>query len=437
MARQSTKPSMALALYRMLLWLATPFIFARLWWRGRREPGYRQRMAERFGAIDATGLDGVIWFHAVSAGEVIAAAPLVRRLAAHYPERGLLLTTMTPTGAEQAAALLGDVVTHRYAPYDMTFAVQRFLQRLRPSVLILLETELWPNLIHLTAARSIPIYLLNARLSARSAKGYGRIAALSKPMLANLTHISCQYPDHAQRFQALGVAAPRISVAGNLKFDRSVPADLTQRCDELAHACLIENRLIWLAASTHDGEESLLLDSFQRLREQQPSLQLILAPRHPHRVADVEALLKPLEYRSARLSEILKAPLQDSVDVILVDQMGMLLPLYDLADVAFVGGSLIEFGGQNPIEPALVGTPVISGPHCFNFTEVVEKLVAVGAMYQVSTVQELVSTLLELLNDPQLRARSGGAGRAETEANRGASEKVAQQLIQLIGDTAH
>ena len=153
-------------------------------------------------------------------------------------------------------------------------------------------------------------------------------------MLAKLTHISCQYPDHAQRFRALGVAAPRISVAGNLKFDRSVPADLTQRCDELAHACLLENHLIWLAASTHYGEESLLLDCFQRLREQQPSLQLILAPRHPHRVADVEALLKPLEYRSARLSEILKAPLQDSVDVILVDQMGMLLPLYDLADVA-------------------------------------------------------------------------------------------------------
>ena len=437
MTSQQAKPSMVLVLYRLLLWLATPFIVARLWWRGRREPAYRQRIAERFGAVDAAGLDAVIWFHAVSAGEVIAAAPLVRRIAAHYPERALLLTTMTPTGAEQAANLLGDVVTHRYAPYDMTFAVQRFLQRLRPSVLILLETELWPNLIHLTAARSIPIYLLNARLSERSAQGYARFGALSKPMLAQLTHVSCQYPDHAQRFQRLGVTAQRISVAGNLKFDRSVPADLMERRDELARACLLQDRLIWLAASTHSGEESQLLDSFQRLRKQKPNLQLILAPRHPHRVVEVEALLEPFEYRSARLSEILKSPLRDSVDVILVDQMGVLLPLYDLADVAFVGGSLIEFGGQNPIEPALVGTPVVSGPHCFNFTEIVEKLVAVGAMYQVATADELVATTLELLDDPQLRARSGAAGLAETEANRGVSEKVAQQLIQLIGDAAH
>ena len=185
MTSQQAKPSMVLVLYRLLLWLATPFIVARLWWRGRREPAYRQRIAERFGAVDAAGLDAVIWFHAVSAGEVIAAAPLVRRIAAHYPERALLLTTMTPTGAEQAANLLGDVVTI-VTPYDMTFAVQRFLQRLRPSVLILLETELWPNLIHLTAARSIPICLLNADVE-RSAQGYARFGRSVSQCLAQLT----------------------------------------------------------------------------------------------------------------------------------------------------------------------------------------------------------------------------------------------------------
>lgn len=437
MASQRTAVSMTLWFYRGLLLLATPGILLRLWWRGRREPGYRQRIAERFGAAEIGATAPVIWFHAVSAGEVIAAAPLVQRIAEQYPAHQVLVTTTTPTGAEQVATLFGDSVIHRYAPYDMTFAVKRFLRRVRPTVLILMETELWPNLIHLTAAGSTPICLINARLSARSARGYQKFRALSKPMLAQLTHISCQYPDHAQRFQTLGVEPQRITVAGNLKFDRSLPDDLEQRREELVRSCGLHDQLVWLAASTHSGEEAKILECFSHLRQQLPQLQLILAPRHPHRVVELEALAQPFGFSSERLSNCIDAPLKAPVDIVMVDQMGVLLPLYDLADVAFIGGSLIEFGGQNPIEAALVSTPTVSGPHCFNFTEIVEKLVGAGAMYQVSTVEELVATTSQLLCDRGLRERSGAAGFAEAAANRGASERVAQQLVELIGNAAH
>ena len=427
---------MALRLYRTLLWLATPLIVARLWWRGRTEPAYRQRIGERLGVVEVADARPVIWFHAVSAGEVIAAAPLIRRIAERYPSRQVLVTTMTPTGADQAARLLGDTAIHRYAPYDMTFSVVRFLRAVRPSVLVLMETELWPNLIHLTAKQQIPMYLINARLSARSARGYQRFAALSKPMLAELTHISCQYPDHAKRFRDLGVLPQRLSVAGNLKFDRTIPHDLRVQSDALVRCCQLHHRLVWLAASTHGGEESQILQGFERLRQKLPQLQLILAPRHTHRAFELEGLTASFGYTSARLSVATNVPLDRPVDVVIADQMGVLLPLYDLADVAFVGGSLIEFGGQNPIEPALVCTPVVSGLHCFNFTEIVAQLITAGAMYQVATVDELAAITYKLLSEPELRQSCGAAGYAAAAANRGASERVAQQLIEFIGDAA-
>lgn len=427
---------MALRLYRTLVWLATPLIVARLWWRGRTEPAYRRRIGERFGAVQLADARQVIWFHAVSAGEVIAAAPLIRRIAERYPSRQVLVTTMTPTGADQVAQLLGDTAIHRYAPYDMTFSVARFLRAVRPSVLVLMETELWPNLIHLTAQQQIPIHLINARLSARSARRYQRFAGLSKPMLAELTHISCQYPDHAQRFRDLGVLPQRLSVAGSLKFDRTIPHDLRPQSNALVRCCQLQDRLIWLAASTHGGEESQILQGFERLRQKLPQLQLILAPRHTHRALELERLTSSLGYTSARLSVAANVPLDRPVDVVIVDQMGVLLPLYDLADVAFVGGSLIEFGGQNPIEPALVSTPVVSGRHCFNFTEIVAQLTTAGAMYQVATVDELAAITYKLLSEPELRRSCGAAGYAVAKANRGASERVAQQLIEFIGDAA-
>ena len=408
----------------------------RLWWRGRREPEYRRRLAERFGFVGLSDARSVIWFHAVSAGEVIAAAPLIRRIADHYPGDQVLVTTMTPTGAEQVAGLLGDVAVHRYAPYDMTFAVKRYWRAVQPRILVLMETELWPNLIHQAAMESVPTCLINGRLSVRSTQGYQRLAIISKPMLALLAHISCQYPAHAERFQSLGVDPQRLSVSGNLKFDRAVPEDLAQRRTDLIDLCQLQGQLVWLAASTHSGEESQVLQCFEQLRLRFPQLQLILAPRHPHRAESLVQLAQSFGYSAKCLSAMRESVSDTPVGVVIVDQMGVLLPLYDLADVAFVGGSLIPFGGQNPIEPALVCTPVVSGPHCFNFAEIVEKLVVAGAMYQATSVTTLVDTVAMLLDDAVLRERSGAAGYAEAMANKGASKRVAERLIQLIGDTA-
>ena len=436
MVPAGTKVTPALRIYRGILLLATPFILLRLWWRGRREPDYRRRIGERFGFVGRSDGRPIICLHAVSAGEVIAAAPLIRRIANHCPQHQVLVTTMTPTGAEQVRGLLGDAVVHKYAPYDMTFAVKRYWQNVRPKVLVLMETELWPNLIHHAATESVPTCLINARLSARSARGYRRLAMLSKPMLAQLTHISCQYPAHAERFRSLGVDPQRLSVAGNLKFDRAVPEDLAPRRADLMNRCRLQGQLVWLAASTHSGEEAQILQCFEQLRIRFPQLQLILAPRHPHRAEELVQLGQAAGFQPRLLSSLTQAPLDAPAGVVIVDQMGVLLPLYDLADVAFVGGSLIPFGGQNPIEPALMRTPVVSGLHCFNFTEIVEKLVSAGAMFQVSSVVELAETTTELLNDAELRARAGAAGYAEAMANKGASARVAERLIQLIGNTA-
>jgi len=436
MAPAGTKVTPTLRIYRGILLLATPFILLRLWWRGRREPEYRRRIRERFGFVQLRDGRPVIWLHAVSAGEVIAAAPLIRRIANHCAQHQVLVTTMTPTGAEQVRGLLGDAVVHKYAPYDMTFAVQRYWQQVRPAVLVLMETELWPNLIHQAATESVPICLINARLSERSARGYRRLATLSRPMLAQLTHISCQYPAHAERFRDLGVDPQRLSIAGNLKFDRAIPEDLTARRDDLMAQCRLEGQAVWLAASTHSGEEAQILQCYKQLRSRFPQLQLILAPRHPHRAEELVQLSQAAGFQPRRLSSLTQSPLDAPAGIVIVDQMGVLLPLYDLADVAFVGGSLIPFGGQNPIEPALMRTPVVSGVHCFNFTEIVEKLVSAGAMFQVNSAAGLAETTAELLGDAELRSRAGAAGYTEAMANKGASERVAEGLIQLIGDTA-
>jgi 3-deoxy-D-manno-octulosonic-acid transferase len=436
MAVAYIKVTPALRLYRGVLLFATPFILLRLWWRGRREPDYRRRIGERFGFVQLGDGRSTIWFHAVSAGEVIAAAPLIRSIADHYPQHQVLVSTMTPTGAEQVEALLGDVVLHRYAPYDINFAVARYWRNVRPKLLVLMETELWPNLIHQAATEAVPTCLINGRLSERSARGYRRLAILSKPMLAQLTHISCQYLAHAERFRGLGVDQQCLSVAGNLKFDRAIPEDLAVRRDELMARCQLQGQLVWLAASTHSGEENLILQCFEQLRRRFPQLRLILAPRHPPRAEELLALVQSAGFPSRRLSSLSELPLDGAAEVLIVDQMGVLLPLYDLADVAFVGGSLIPFGGQNPIEPALMRTPVVSGPHCFNFTEIVEKLVAAGGMYQIDSVASLAETTAKLLEDAELRERAGAAGYAEAMANKGASQRVADRLIQLIGNTA-
>ena len=420
-------------IYRILLALALPVVALRLLWRGQMEEAYQSRWRERFGFYDATITERPIWFHTVSAGESIAAAPTIRAIADGFSQgessTPFLVTTKTPTGSAQVASLLGDVVEHCYAPYDFTFAVRRFLGHVKPRALVLMETEIWPNLLLEAKAFGIPIILMNARMSAKSALGYQRIDWLAGPVFQTLDLVVCQTPEHVQRFANLGVSGDRLHLVGNVKYDLKVDADIGERAQIQRQRLGMDGRRCWIAASTHAGEEEQVLRAHLQASKHIPNLTLILAPRHPHRAAELESLLDRI---AAQLggdwclySEFFVSGSSGGSrpwSIILVDQMGVLMPLYRMAEVAFVGGTLVPRGGHNPIEPASLRTPIIAGPHNFNFLQVYTDLNAAGAFRQVTT--ETFSTiLLELMNDGAKRQQMGAAGDAVVQANKGATQR--------------
>ena len=370
---------MSEVLYRLALWLLRPLLPLRLRWRARRQPGYSDQLGERFGYIDSPVPVGAVWIHAVSAGETLAVVPLVERLRARRPDLSVLITTMTPAGRDAVHARFPDTVAHAYAPYDFPDAVARALDAVRPALLALVETELWPNLIAEAHRRRIPVLLINARLSARSARGYRLGGRLVRRMMQRLVHVACQYPAHAARFAALGVPPDRLSVTGSVKFDLELPADLGDRAHALRQRYGFGSAPVWVAASTHAGEEALVLAAHRRVRARIPNARLVLVPRHPHRAAEVAACCA-----AAGLTVLCRGgeqpddgPVGDEA-VVLVAAMGVLLPHYALADVAFVGGSLVPVGGHNPIEPALIGLPIVVGPSVRNFADVLEVLADPG-----------------------------------------------------------
>ena len=419
--------------YRLLLWLAYPWVHVRLRLRARHEPAYGERIPERFGRVPAAIPKGCIWFHTVSAGETIAAAPLIGDLAAAYPRLPFLVTTMTPTGSQQVAARLGARVHHCYAPYDFPAAVRRFFDAVEPRLLVLMETELWPNTIAEAAARGVPVLLVNARLSARSAAGYGRVGSLTRTVLGRLAFIACQYPDHAERFVALGAPADRVAALGSVKFDQALPADHAARVGALAGRWRLDGVPVWIAASTHPGEEAQVLAAHRRIREQLACARLILVPRHPARSADVVALCQAEGFSVACHS----APDAGAAgsDVILVDSMGVLLDYYALAGVAFVGGSLVPLGGHNPIEPALCGVPAVMGPEVFNFADVVAAFRAAGCLGRVDDADGLAAVVLELLQDPARRDALAALGRQVIADNIGATQRLQALLVRQIDGT--
>ncbi|MDH3641840.1 MAG: lipid IV(A) 3-deoxy-D-manno-octulosonic acid transferase [Gammaproteobacteria bacterium] len=416
-------------IYQVLLILAYPVVRLRLLWRARREPDYGRRIAERFGHVPEGVPLNPVWFHTVSAGETIAAAPVIRKLAEEFPELQFLVTTMTPTGSAQVRTLLGDHVAHCYAPYDFSWGVRRFYAAVAPKLLVLMETELWPNLINVAHEREVPAVLVNARLSERSARGYARIGSLTRTMLEQLSFIACQYPDHAERFLALGAAASRVSAPGSIKFDVQLPADHADRVAELRSAWGLAGRPVWIAGSTHPGEEEIILAAHRTVRGACPDACLLLVPRHPARADEVERLTREAGFQVVRQSELSSFSSEAGApEVVLADTMGQLLYLYGLSDVAFLGGSLVSVGGHNPIEAAICAQPLIMGPETFNFPDVVAAFSDAGCLFLVRDAEQLASRVTSWLADNGLRADLGQAAHRVVTENTGATGRLLDLL---------
>lgn len=418
--RRPPRFEMVRLLYNLLLLLALPWVCARLFWKSRREPAYRHRIGERFGALPWTLPARCIWFHTVSAGEANAAAPVIRALREHFPTRPLLVTTMTPAGSARVTALLGDIARHCYAPYDYPWAVRRFLERVRPSALVLLETELWPNLVRQTASSGADVFLVNARLSERSYQRYRRIGSPVREMLRDLRAVVCQYEDTAERFRALGATA--VEVTGSVKFDADLPPDRFG-VDSLSFGAAP----VWIAGSTHAGEEEIVVDAHIRLRNSHPDLRLILAPRHTARVPTVLGLLRAKGATAALLSSR-----ETDASVLVADVMGTLPHLYGLADVAFVGGSLDRTGGHNPIEAAWHAVPMLMGPARFKIEEIWARFDAAGCAHEVGCAADIVAEVGALLDDPARRAQEGKRAQAVVTANRGARDALVDKLADWL-----
>lgn len=414
--------------YTVLLYLFAPVALAVTALRGLRDPAYRDRLPERLGFTNIRFAGSPIWVHAVSVGEVQAAAVLIRALRTRHPAHALLVTTATPTGAQRVRVLFGDSVRHCYLPYDLPGAVDRFLSRTQPRIAIVMETEIWPNLFRECGTRDIPILLASARLSEKSANRYRRLAGLLKRALTRVT-IAAQSPLDADRFRSIGADAARVHVSGNVKFDLEVPGEV-RRSGESLRASQFPDRAVWVAGSTHEGEENIVLDAHERVRAVHKSALLVLAPRHPSRFEQVRTWLKArgASYASRSRNETVTA----DTSVLLVDTLGELLVFYAAADVAFVGGSLAPIGGHNLVEPAALARPVIVGPHNFNAPDIAQLFRSDGAALEVASAEALAAAILDLLANPARRAEIGEKGRAIVESNRGALDRVMQLIDPLL-----
>ena len=409
-------------LYTFLHYLCLPAILIRLLWRSRYSIGYRQRWHERFGYIKrVTETEASIWIHAVSVGEAIAAIPLIKKLIVRYPQYTIVVTTTTPTGSAQIIKHLKDEVIHVYAPYDVPWVVNRFLRRSRTKLCIIMETEIWPNILHCCRKNNIPIFLANARLSERSRLRYQLIATLTKAMLKSYSMVAAQGLLDGERLLSLGLDPKRLMISGNIKFDMTLPTHLIEDGLALRREWGALNRPILIAASTHEGEDEIILDSFNRIREQLPNTLLVLVPRHPDRFNRVERLCKDCGF-SLVLRSLNQLPDEDK-NVLLGDTMGELLLLYAASDIAFVGGSLVPIGGHNLIEPASIGLPVLTGPHLHNFTEISRLLQTAGTAQVVQDAKSMAAAVIALFSAKELHNKMSTRAREVISANSGALEK--------------
>jgi len=414
-------------LYTFVFAILLPVVLVRQLVRSFTEKGYRQQIQHRFGFVPKLASDNqVIWLHAVSAGESIAAIPLVEKLLAQNFD--IVMTNMTPAGRQQVNQHLGDRVLNYYAPYDLPDFVARFLSRIRPCVLLTMETELWPNTIHVCVAQSVLVMLINGRLSEKSYQGYRRWPALTFPMLEKMSWLALQSPSHMARFSNLGVAESRMTVTGSIKFDQRLPADFEDR--KARFNCLFQGRRVLMAASTHPGEEKLMLEVYQSLKTEIPDLILVLAPRHIKRSSAIEKLVAQHQLQS--VSRYRQDAVTADTDVYLLDVMGELIYFYGLSELAFIGGSLIPRGGHNFMEAALAGTAIVCGDSLYNFEAIAEAFQAAAAMAVVKTPKQLLSEIRALLSDPDRRASMQARAYQAMLKQQGALQLVEAELKNRI-----
>jgi 3-deoxy-D-manno-octulosonic-acid transferase len=415
-------------LYSALLYVVAPLALVATALRGLRDPSYRDRLGERLGFTQVRFAAPSIWIHAVSVGEVQAAAALVRALSSRYPQHPILVTTSTPTGAQRVQALFADSVRHAYLPYDLPGAVRRFLERATPALAIVMEREIWPNLFRACSARRIPILLASARISDRSGRRHLRLAGLFRDALARDVTIGAQTDADAQRFRALGVPDAAVHVTGNIKFDLEVPEDVRRAGAhirvEFAH------RPVWVAGSTHEREEDIVLDAHERVRAARNDALLLLVPRHPNRFDAVKSWLRSRNVRFVARSS--REAVAADTSVLLVDTLGELLSFYSAGNVAFVGGSLVPVGGHNLLEPAALNRPIIVGPHTFNAADIAEDFLARGAAVQVESAAELGAAVLDLLTNTARRDRMIASAHAILHTNRGALARLLSLIEKLL-----
>ncbi len=410
------------------MYLVTPLIVLRLLARGMRYGNYHQRWPERFGVFPAPGFRGSLWVHAVSVGEVNAAEPLVKALRAAYPNAPLVVTTVTPTGSARVHQLFGDNVFHVYLPYDLPFAVRRFLRRVRPRLALIVETEIWPNLYFACARHGIPLMIVNARLSQRSLRGYKPLHGLVRAALRCVHLIAAQSRSDAARYRLLGADAEQVVVTGNLKFDVPMPdGTLGEGLGLREHWG--RSRPVWIAASTHEGEELAILEAHLEVLRRLPDALLLIAPRHPERFRAVEHSVRSLGFSVATRSA---DQLPSSQQVFVIDAMGELMPFYVAAELAFVGGSLVPIGGHNVLEPAALSRPVLVGPHTFNFEEATVTLIEAGGACRVRDASHLGHEVLDLLRDEERRLHMGAVARQVFDSERGAVGRTMRLIDKLL-----
>ena len=419
-----------LIIYTWILRLLFPIIILRLLWRGLRNPAYWRRWPERFGFIRTVDRSPVIWVHAVSVGEVKACAPLLKALMVSHGDHHIHITTMTPTGSAQVVELFKDQVSHSYVPYDYPGAVKRFLAKTRPKLLMIMETELWPNIFHLCNKKKILILLVNARLSERSMYGYLNHRSLTKATLNQISIITAQTKGDADRLIRLGAYPDRITVTGSIKFDLDIPESVIEQGKRL-RARWGSDRRVWIAASTHAGEDEIVLKAYQELKQGFPKLLLILVPRHPERFMQVSRMCRNSGYRVELRSEADDVD-AGKTDIVVGDTMGELQLLFTAADVAFIGGSLVAVGGHNLLEASAVGVPVIFGPHMHNFQEISELVIATGTGRLISSGSELPKAVGAYIGDKDARQKAGKAGKEMVARNRGALARVLTQIEKLL-----